>query len=171
MDTQPLFETTRGHIVESIHYGSIAVVDANGELISSYGDPQAVAFLRSSAKPFQALPFVERGGVEDFGFTQRELSLSCASHNGSALHVQTIEGMQKKVGIEEMNLQCGTHMPDDVDEFKSMIVNNRKPTPNYNNCSGKHTAMLAHAKMRGLPLESYLDINHPIQQDILAFWH
>ena len=168
MTAQPLFETTRGRIVESIHYGSIAVVDANGKLISSYGDPQTVAFLRSSAKPFQALPFVERGGVEDFGFTQRELSLSCASHNGSALHVQTVEGMQKKVGIDELNLQCGTHMPDDVEEFKSMIVNDRKPTPNYNNCSGKHTAMLAHAKMRGLPLENYLDINHPIQQDILA---
>lgn len=168
MTALPLFETTRGGIVESIHYGSIAVVDANGKLISSYGDPQTVAFLRSSAKPFQALPFVERGGVEHFSFTQRELSLSCASHNGSLLHVQTVQAMQKRIGIEEHHLQCGTHMPDDVDEFKSMIINDRKPTPNYNNCSGKHTAMLAHAKMRGLPLENYLDTNHPIQQDILA---
>jgi L-asparaginase II len=82
--------------------------------------------------------------------------------------VQTVEAMQKKVGIEENDLQCGAHMPDDVDELKSMIMNNRKPTPNYNNCSGKHTAMLGHAKLRGLPLENYLDINHPIQQDILA---
>jgi len=168
MTALPLFETTRGRIVESVHHGSIAVVDSNGKLISSHGDPDTVAFLRSSAKPFQALPFVERGGVEHFGFTARELSMSCASHNGSAMHVQTAEAMQKKVGIEESHLQCGTHMPDDADEFKSMIVNNRKPTPNYNNCSGKHTAMLAHAKMRGLPLENYLDINHPIQQDILA---
>ena len=168
MDSQPLFEVTRGRIVESVHYGSIAVADSNGKLLSSYGDPQAVTFLRSSAKPFQALPFVERGGVEHFGFRQRELSLGCASHNGSALHVQTVQAMQKKVGIEESHLQCGTHMPDDVDEFRSMIVNDRKPTPNYNNCSGKHTAMLAHAKMRGLPLENYLELNHPIQQDILA---
>lgn len=167
MTAQPLFETTRGRIVESIHYGSIAVVDSNGTLISSYGDPQTVAFLRSSAKPFQALPFVERGGVEHFGFTQRELSISCASHNGSLLHVQTAAAMQKKIGIEEWHLQCGTHMPDDVDEFRSMIVHNRQPTANYNNCSGKHTAMLAHATMRGLPLENYLAIEHPIQQDIL----
>jgi len=168
MTVHPLFETTRGRIVESIHYGSIAVVDSNGKLIASYGDPKTVAFLRSSAKPFQALPFVERGGVEHFGFTQRELSLACASHNGSLLHVQTAEAMQKKIGVEEHQLQCGTHMPDDVAELKSMIVNDRMPTPNYNNCSGKHTAMLACAKMRGLPLENYLDINHPIQQDILA---
>lgn len=168
MHALPLFETTRGRIVESIHYGSIAVVDSNGKLMASYGDPQMVAFLRSSAKPFQALPFVERGGVERFGFTQPELALSCASHNGALLHVQTAEAMQKKIRIEERHLQCGTHMPDDVVELKSMIVNDRQPTPNYNNCSGKHTAMLACAKMRGFPLENYLDINHPIQQDILA---
>ena len=165
---QPLLEVTRGHIVESTHYGSIAVVDSSGKLIAAQGDPQTVAFLRSSAKPFQALPFVERGGVEHYGFAPRELALCCASHEGSAMHVQTITEMQKKIGIDESFLQCGSHLPGDVDEFKSMIVNGRHPTPNYNNCSGKHTGMLAHAKMRGLPLETYLDLDHPIQQDILA---
>jgi len=165
---QPLLEVTRGNLVESTHYGSIVVVDSNGKLISAQGDPKTVAFLRSSAKPFQALPFVERGGVEHYGFTPRELSLCCASHEGSALHVQTVMGMQKKIGIDESHLQCGAHLPGDVDELKSMLLNDKRPTPNYNNCSGKHTAMLAHAKMRGLPLENYLDINHPIQQDILA---
>src|SRR5215210_1487062 len=168
MTVQPLFEVARGDLVESIHYGSIAVVDSNGKLISSYGDPQAVAFLRSSAKPLQALPFVEHGGVEYFGFTPRELSISCASHEGSELHVQTVAGIQRKIGVEESALQCGVHMPGDVDAFKTLIVNNRQPTPNQNNCSGKHTAMLAYAKMRNFPLENYLDIVHPIQQDILA---
>lgn len=168
MIAEPLFEVTRGNIVESVHYGSIAIVDSNGKLISSYGDPQAVAFLRSSAKPFQALPFVERGGVEYFGFIPRELSISCASHEGSDLHVQTVEGIQKKIGVEENTLQCGVHMPGDVEAFKSLIINNKQPTPNQNNCSGKHTAMLAHARMRGFPLENYLDINHPIQQEILT---
>lgn len=168
MTAQLLFEVTRGNIVESAHYGSIAIVDKNGKLISSYGDPQAVAFLRSSAKPFQALPFVERGGVEYFQFTPRELAISCASHEGSALHVQTVEGIQKRIGVDEYQLQCGVHMPGDVDAFKSLIVNNKQPTQNQNNCSGKHTAMLAYAKMRGLPLENYLDIEHPVQQEILA---
>ena len=168
MTAWPLFEVTRGNIVESVHYGSIAVVDANGKLISSYGDPKAVAFLRSSAKPFQVLPFVEHGGVENFGFTPHELALACASHEGSDLHVQTVEEIQKKVGIDEGNLQCGIHMPSDVDAFRSLIVNGKQPTPNRNNCSGKHSAMLAYAKLRGLPLENYLDLEHPIQQDILA---
>jgi L-asparaginase II len=168
MTAQPLFEVTRGELVESVHYGSIAVVDSTGRLIASYGDPKTVAFLRFSAKPFQVLPFVERGGVEYFGFTPRELSISCASHEGSHLHVQTVQGIQKKIGVGEDALQCGIHMPGDVDAFKSLIRDDRQPTPNQNNCSGKHTAMLAHAKMRDLPLVNYLDVNHPIQQDILV---
>ena len=129
MGAQPLFEVTRGRIVESVHYGSIAVVDSNGKLISSHGDPNAVAFLRSSAKPFQAIPFVEHEGVEHFGFNQAELSISCASHEGSDLHVQTVEAMQKKIGLEEDQLQCGTHMPGDTDAFKSLVTNAQQPGP------------------------------------------
>lgn len=168
MTAQPLFEVTRGDLVESVHYGSIAVVDSSGKLISAYGDPNTVAFLRSSAKPFQVLPFVEGGGVEYFGLTPRELSIACASHEGSDLHVQTVEGIQKKIGADESALQCGIHMPGDVAAFKTLVAHDRQPTPNRNNCSGKHTAMLAYARMRGLPLETYLDIDHPIQQEILA---
>lgn len=165
---EPLLVVTRGQIQESIHYGSIAVVDSQGKLIASHGDPQTVAFLRSSAKPFQVLPFVERGGLEHFGFTQRELALACASHEGSDMHVQAVLQLQEKIGVEECDLQCGTHMPADVAELRTLILNAQEPAPNHNNCSGKHTAMLAHAKMRGLPLENYLDIDHPVQQDIFA---
>jgi L-asparaginase II len=164
----PFFELTRGRMTESTHYGHIAVVDSAGRLLASYGDPQTVAFLRSSAKPFQALPFVERGGVEHFGFTTRELALACASHQGSALHIETVQSMQQKVGVSEAQLQCGVHLPSDPVMFRSFVASGQEPTPNYNNCSGKHTAMLAHAKMRGLPLENYLELDHPIQQDILG---
>ncbi len=165
---QPIFELTRGRVVESIHFGSIAIVDSTGKLLHSYGDPYGVAFLRSSAKPFQALPFVERGGVEHFKFTQSELSISCSSHETAQIHLDTVKAMQAKVGLQENDLQCGTHLPGDKAILKKVIQQNLEPTPNFNNCSGKHTAMLAHAKMRGLPLENYLDIDHPIQQDILA---
>ncbi len=163
----PVFELTRGRLVESVHVGSIAVVDSTGKLIASYGDPHLVAFLRSSAKPFQALPFVERGGVEHYGYTARELALSCASHDGARIHLNTVKEMQNKIGIEENDLQCGGHLPSDVEMLRMFINENKKPTNNVNNCSGKHTTMLAHARMRELPLENYLDIEHPIQQDIL----
>ena len=164
----PLLEVTRGNIVESIHYGAVAIVNSRGKLLYSYGDPQTVAFLRSSAKPFQALPFVERGGVEHFGFTPSELALSCASHETAQFHLDAVQALQEKIGIHESDLQCGAHLPGDSEMLKKVIIDHITPTANFNNCSGKHTAMLAHAKMRGLPLETYLERDHPIQQDILT---
>ena len=166
--SQPILELTRGRVVEATHFGSIAVVDSTGKLLHSHGDPHTVAFLRSSAKPFQAIPFVERGGAEHFHFTQSELAISCASHETAQMHLDTVKAMQAKIGIQENDLQCGAHLPGDASMLRMVIQQNSTPTPNFNNCSGKHTAMLAHAKMRGLPLENYLDNAHPIQQDILA---
>jgi L-asparaginase II len=165
---QPVFELTRGEVVESTHYGAIAIVDSHSNLLSSYGDPQTVAFLRSSAKPFQALPFVEHDGVDQFGLTPKELALACASHKGSDEHVRVVKSILSKAGLDESYLQCGIHMPGDGPAFKRLIRNEEMPTPERNNCSGKHSAMLAHAKMRDLPLDTYLDFNHPVQKDILA---
>jgi len=165
---QPVLELTRGKIVESTHFGAIAVVDAHSKMLTSYGDPQMVAFLRSSAKPFQVLPFVERDGVEHFGLTAKELALACASHEGSDEHVRVAESILSKAGVDESYLQCGSHMPGDVSAYRRLIQNDEAPTSKRNNCSGKHSAMLAHAKMRDLPLDTYLDFDHPIQQDILA---
>lgn len=163
---RPLLELVRGSLVESTHYGSIAVVDSNGTLLHSEGDPYTVAFLRSSAKPFQALPFVEEGGTEHYGYTQAELSLSCASHETAQMHLDAVQALQKKIGIEEQHLQCGPHLPGDPAKLREVIKDDIQPTANFNNCSGKHTTMLAFAKMRGLPLENYLDFEHPIQLDI-----
>jgi len=164
---QPLLNLIRGNIIESQHFGSIAVVDSTGKILHSYGDPYTVAFLRSSAKPFQALPFVEQGGVEHYGFNESELAISCASHETGQLHLDLIHSLQLKVGLDENQLQCGPHLPGDSKKLREVIKHDIKPTANFNNCSGKHTMMLAFAKMRGLPLETYLDINHLIQQDIL----
>jgi len=165
---RPLLELTRGRVVESAHFGSIAVVDSTGRLLRAWGDPQTVAFLRSAAKPFQAIPFVERGGMEYFGLSEKELALSCASHETAQIHLDTVRQMQEKIGVGEEFLQCGAHLPGDAAMLRRIIKEDIKPTPNFNNCSGKHTAMLAHAKMRGLALENYLDPSHPIQQDILS---
>ena len=163
----PLLELMRGSVVEATHLGSIAVVTADGTLLHSYGDPYTVAFLRSSAKPFQVLPFVEAGGVEHYNYTDRELALSCASHETSQMHLDAVSALQKKVGIEEHLLQCGPHLPGDAKKLREVIQHNILPTANFNNCSGKHTSMLAFAKMRGLSLDNYLSPAHPIQQDIL----
>lgn len=163
---RPILELIRDTTVESTHFGSIAVVDSAGTLLHSYGDPHTVAFLRSSAKPFQVLPFVEEGGVEYYRYTQAELALSCASHETSQMHLDAVQALQEKVGIQESSLQCGPHLPSDAKKLREVIKHDITPTNNFNNCSGKHTTMLAFAKMRGLPLEDYLEFNHPIQLDI-----
>lgn len=163
----PLLELTRGRIVESIHLGAIAVVDALGRLIASYGDPQAVSYLRSTAKPFQALPFIENDGHKFYNLSRREIALMCASHSGTDEHVAVVQGMQGKIGINEADLQCGVHPLSHGPTLEAMRQRGEKVTPNRNNCSGKHTGMLAYACMKGLPKEGYLDPAHPIQQDIL----
>jgi len=99
-----------------------------------------------------------------FWFYAERTALSCASHETAQIHLDAVRTLQEKIGIHESDLQCGAHLPGDPEMLKKVIVENITPTANFNNCSGKHTAMLAHAKMRGLPLETYLERDHPIQQ-------
>lgn len=164
---KPVVEVTRGRIVESIHSGAAAVVDSEGRLLASYGDPYAVSFMRSAAKPFQALPFIEMGGAEKFGFTSAEIGLICASHSGTDEHRRALIKLQTKIGISEADLLCGTHPPFHQPTVEALLLKGEMPTPNRHNCSGKHTGMLAHAKMRGLELSQYLDIDSSVQQSIL----
>ncbi|NMB90994.1 MAG: asparaginase [Chloroflexi bacterium] len=164
---RPLVEATRGPLVESVHFGAFAVVDAAGRLLAAQGDPQFRTYLRSSAKPLQALALIEGGGAEAFGLEEPEVALLCASHTGTDRHVATAAGMQAKIGIHESDLQCGVHPPSDEGTRYAMRRRGEAPTPNRHNCSGKHTGMLALARLRGDPIQDYLDPQHPVQQTIL----
>jgi len=160
-------EVTRGKTVESIHLGAVAVVDATGHLLASCGDPRSVTFLRSSSKPFQALPLIEMGGVERFGLEGREIAIQCASHSGTDDHYHVISALQQKIGISESDLKCGTHPPFHEPTWHALLKRGETPTPNRHNCSGKHTGMIAQAKLRSLDYENYLNVDHPVQQTIL----
>ena len=94
-NTMPLIQITRGALLEVVYRGAIAVANARGELIASAGDPNLTTFLRSSAKPFQLLPLVESGAADRLGFSERELALMAASHNGEEFHVQAVGGMRR----------------------------------------------------------------------------
>jgi len=163
----PLVETTRGGIVESLHYGAIAVCDPAARLLASVGDAGAVVFLRSSSKPFQVLPLVEGGGMERFNLSERELALMCASHSGTDEHVAVISALQRKLGVSAVDLLCGTHTPSDPRTAERMFRNGEENSPLRHNCSGKHTGMLAQALLYGNPKEDYIDPRHPVQQRIL----
>jgi len=159
----PLLEVTRGTSVESLHFGAAAVVDPSGRLVASLGDPNLVTFMRSSAKPFQAIHFIELGGADRFHFEDAEVAIMCASHSGTDLHYETICSMQAKTGIHETDLLCGTHPPFHKPTALALAARGESPTPNRHNCSGKHTGMLAQTVMRGLTKENYLDFDHPVQ--------
>ncbi len=165
---RPLVEYTRGGIVESVHNGAIAVVDVHGRLVAAYGDPSAVVFLRSSAKPFQTLPLLESGAAEAFALPQREIAFTCASHLGMDMHAEAAASLQARIGASERDLLCGTHEVPDPETARRLILAGQKPTPNRHNCSGKHSGMLVQARHRDLPLADYINLRHPIQQTILA---
>ncbi len=162
-----LVEVTRGPLVESVHFGAFAVADASGRLLASAGDPQHVAYLRSSSKPFQALPLLERGGEQAFNLSDAEIALMCASHSGTDLHYETVSALQARLGYSESDLLCGTEPPLDEKTRDQLLLRGLQPTPNRHDCSGKHTGFLALAKLLGFSKEDYINPNHPLQQIVI----
>src|SRR5436305_1572467 len=103
----------RGAHVESFHTGSIAVVDSLGRLLAFAGDPALRTCIRSAAKPFQAIPLIEYGGVDEFDLSGEEIALTCASHGGEPVHVSTAAALLRKGEFDEEDLLCGAHLPYD----------------------------------------------------------
>ena len=162
----PLVVTTRGPLVECVHYGSIAVVDTQGKLVAGVGDPAALHFTRSALKPLQAYPFVEAGGMSRFGFTSQELALMCASHGGEAVHVAIVARMLERIGAREADLQCGCHVPSYYAATDTTPPAGVRWTQLSHNCSGKHSGFLAYCRMFGHRLRDYLDPDSPLQTRI-----
>ena len=106
-----LVDVTRGRVVESRHRGSVAVVDADGAVVLAIGDIDRPTFPRSAVKAFQALPLIESGAADRFGFGDAELALAIASHRGEARHVAVARSMLERAGLDEGCLECGAHWP------------------------------------------------------------
>ncbi|MGZ4123423.1 MAG: asparaginase [Tumebacillaceae bacterium] len=157
----------RGGVVESSHLGHVAVVDADGALLYSYGDPHRLTFARSSMKPIQTIPVVETGTADRYAFDQADLSLCCASHSGEERHRTRANAILQRAGQQEEVLQCGTHVPRDEESYKQLIREGRELTPIYSNCSGKHSGMVATAVHMGEDPSTYHLMEHPVQQRIL----
>lgn len=166
----PLVVETRGvgiaQSVESVHYGSVAVTDPRGRLLWYVGDPQALMFSRSTLKPYQALPFVEQGGLRQFALDSEETALLCASHSGEPMHVAVADRMLRKAGCDEHHLQCGCHLPMQFTHTDRVAPPDLVYDQRHNNCSGKHAGFLAFCRMTDTPLASYLEEGHPLQRAI-----
>lgn len=161
-----LAETTRGDVIESVHQGSVVVVDADGDLVAWAGDPTAHVFFRSSAKIFQAVPLIVTGAADAYGFTTEELALACASHNGTRRHQDVVSSMLRKIGLSEQDLLCGAAPPLDEAEQARVTLCLTEATPISCECSGKHAGMLAACRHMGWSTEDYIHPDHPLQQHI-----
>ncbi|WP_420547053.1 asparaginase [Curvivirga sp.] len=161
-----LVEVTRGGIVESRHRGSIAVVDVQGNVQAAWGDITQPVYGRSSVKAFQALPMLETGAADEFGFSDDEISLSVASHGGEEVHTKTAASMLAKMGLDEDDLECGAHWPMLDEAARELAAKGLAPNQLHNNCSGKHAGMLALAKKLGVDTKGYVEQTHAVQQRI-----
>lgn len=161
-----LVEVTRGDRVESRHRGSVAVVAPDGELLSSYGDPDELVFIRSAAKPFQLAPFVASGRFDGYDFPSptEALAVMSGSHSGEDRHVRTVQAILRAGGLTRDVLACGAAVPTDIETAERLLRDGEPPTPLRHNCSGKHAGMALHAKAAGWPIETYWQPDHPVQQ-------
>jgi L-asparaginase II len=161
-----LVEVWRGPIVESRHRGHLTAVDGKGATIAKLGLPETVTYVRSSGKPFQAIPVIVSGAADRFGFTEQEVAIACGSHSGEPIHVDTVRSMLARIGLDESSLRCGVHEPFSAEVARELARDQKPPNALQNNCSGKHAAMLALARYVGAPTESYDDQRNPVQQAI-----
>ncbi len=160
---EPLVEVTRGGITESRHRGHIVAVEPDGKIVGSLGEPETLTYLRSSAKPHQAIPLTTSGAADRFSFTEKELALACASHSGEPIHTEVVASMLNKMGLEPSALKCGTHEPFSPEVACQLRETGEEPNVLQNNCSGKHAGMLALALQLGAAIETYDQPTNPVQ--------
>jgi len=165
--TTVVAKVLRGRREESVHYGSVAVVDKTGKLTHYAGDPEFFTFVRSSSKPFQLIPLIAEGAADHYGFSARELSIMCGSHIGTDEHRAVVLSNLEKAGNKPDDLKCGTHLPI------FMIMSGNYPRHGEHldvlrhNCSGKHSGFLALAGFLGEDVGHYIDPDSKVQQKVL----
>jgi L-asparaginase II len=176
LDRLDMVHALRGGIVESMHRGALAVVDADGGLRLALGDVERPVFARSAIKGLQALPLVASGAADAFGLGDEELALACASHGGEPRHADTAARMLAKAGLDASALECGTHWPSNDAATKALAAAGRTPGPLNNNCSGKHAGFVCvgclMARAQGAEpahfVRGYLKHEHPVMREVAA---
>jgi L-asparaginase II len=167
MTNPVLIEVVRGSLVESRHRGAVAVADATGTMALTIGDVTTPVFPRSAVKALQALPLVESGAADRFGFGDEALALACASHSGEAAHVAGVEAMLAKADLDPSALRCGAHWPI-AQAAAAAVARSGAPSALHNNCSGKHAGFLCVACAMGVDHAEYFRPEHPVQCEVRA---
>jgi len=158
-----LVEVLRGGNVESAHHGSVAVFDGDGKPVWELGDTARPVFPRSAVKAIQALPFVESGAADAYGFGEKELALACSSHSGEAAHAELAAAMLEKAGLDASALECGAHWPMNQAATVALARSGASPSALHNNCSGKHSGFLCTCAHAGMNHHGYVKADHALQ--------
>lgn len=159
-------EVTRGNLIESRHRGMAVVVDGDGAIVFSAGDIEGGVFPRSACKAMQALPLMESGAADAFGFGDKELALACSSHSGEDAHAALAASMLARAGRDESAMECGAHWSSDQKTILHQARTLDKPSALHNNCSGKHSGFICACCHTGTDVEGYVGYDHPLQQEI-----
>ena len=162
-----LIEVNRGEIIESMHRGDIAVVNYKGDLLYYLGDPYKVTYIRSAAKPLQAMNVVLSSAYHEYDLTLDELAVMCDSHYGESFHTKVVERLLSKIYLTKEHLLGGS-----VHSLSSKVAlqqawDHRNPDQLVSDCSGKHAGFLAVCKKNGYPVHNYNAQDHPLQKEIV----
>lgn len=166
MTNPVLVEVTRGAVVESRHRGAVIVVDTDGKVVLELGDVDSPVFPRSAVKAIQALPFVESGAADAFGFGQKEIALACASHSGEPEHAALAAAMLAKAGLDVSALECGAHWPSRQESALDLARAGHAPSALHNNCSGKHSGFICTCVHLGIDHRGYVGAGHKAQETV-----
>lgn len=158
----PLAIVSRSGVDESVHFGALVALQPNGDVSFSVGDTRIAIYPRSSTKPFQALAMVRAG----LALPPEQLALVCASHNGENVHIETAQKILRGAGLTDDALLNTIDYPLHVASAHDAIRRGDAKSSLQMNCSGKHSGMLATCVRNGWALDSYLDVNHPLQRAI-----
>ena len=158
----------RGNLVESRHKIKAIVISARDKIIYSTRNNKDLTYARSAVKVFQAIPLFLSGAADYYHLDTKQITISCSSHAGELQHIAVIKRWLKKIKISENTLKCGVHNPLNINISNKLLLSGKKPTPIYNNCSGKHLGMITTAIYKGYNVKTYLNLNHPVQRTILS---
>ena len=161
----PVAETTRSDVVESIHFGAVVALGADGVPTWSAGDSDVNVYPRSALKPLQAQAMVEAGFVAD----PDELAVAAASHSGEPIHLEVVRRILAKAGLDEDTLGNTPALPLSPPVAADVLRAGGRASALLQNCSGKHAAMLSTSVANGWEVEGYLECEHPVQKVIDAY--
>lgn len=153
----------RGKLLESFHDVKCHIASINGDKIFSTNNEDNYIYPRSSIKIFQAIAFASSGGFDYYKLNSKQIALSCSSHCGEKFHIKELKKWLIKTKLKATNLKCGIHNPLDKKTSEKLLLSGQKPYQLFNNCAGKHLAMLSSCLMNKHSINDYVNFYHPHQ--------